>query len=129
MVDIRIILSGIWIALMLSYLLGDVLRIFSGDFTPGEIEGQKVTQMMWLGIAILMLIPIVMLILSLILDQPVNRWANIIAAVALFAFNLFGLPTYTSAYDRFLLVVGLMLNALTIWYAWNWDESVVSLPR
>jgi hypothetical protein len=39
MVDVRIILSGIWVALMLTYLLGDVLRIFAGDFKAGEIGG------------------------------------------------------------------------------------------
>ena len=40
MEDVRIILTGIWIALMLTYLLGDVIRIFAGDFKPGEIEGK-----------------------------------------------------------------------------------------
>ncbi|HEX2906615.1 MAG TPA: DUF6326 family protein [Phototrophicaceae bacterium] len=120
MPDTRIMLSGLWIALMLTYLLGDVLRIFSGDFKPGEIMGQAVTPGMWLGIAIFMLIPIVMLFLSLVLAQPVNRWVNIIAAILLFGFNLMGLPTYPSAYDKFLIVVGLVWNALTVWYAWNW---------
>jgi len=32
MEEVRIILSGLWVSLMLTYLLGDVLRIFSGDF-------------------------------------------------------------------------------------------------
>ena len=32
MLDTRIILSAFWVALTLTYLLGDVLRIFSGDF-------------------------------------------------------------------------------------------------
>jgi len=35
----RIILLILWVALMLTYLLGDVLRIFSGDFKAGEIGG------------------------------------------------------------------------------------------
>ena len=39
MPDTRIILSALWVALMLTYLLGDVLRIFSGDFVEGEIGG------------------------------------------------------------------------------------------
>ena len=120
MVDTRIILSGLWIALMLTYLLGDVLRIFTGDFTPGEIQGVKITQVMGLGIAILMVIPIVMVFLSLILDYQVNRWASIIVAIFFFGFNLLGLPTYPSAYDKFLIVVGLVFNVLTVWYAWNW---------
>jgi hypothetical protein len=78
---VQIKLSAFWAALMLTYLLGDVLRIFSGDFKAGEIGGMKITQTMWLGIAVLMVIPIVMVILSLTLNNPANRWANIIVAI------------------------------------------------
>jgi hypothetical protein len=124
MIDTRIILSAIWIALMLTYLLGDVLRIFSGDFKAGEMGGKpfKMTQGMWLGIAVVMLIPIVMILLSLVLPQPVNRWANIGVAGFFFVFNIIGLPTYPSAFDKFLIVVGLVFNALTVWVAWNWIQ-------
>ena len=120
MEDVQIKLSAIWVALMLTYLLGDVLRIFSGDFTGGEIGGMQVSQKMYLGMAVLMVIPIFMVVFSLTLRQPVNRWANIIVALFFFIFNLIGLPTYPSAYDKFLIVVGLAFNALTVWYAWNW---------
>jgi hypothetical protein len=116
----KIILSGIWVALMLTYLLGDVLRIYSGDFKAGEMGGKQITKGMWFGIAILMLIPILMVILSLMLDYPVNRWANIIVGIFFLLFNLIGLPTYPSAYDKFLIAVGLVFNVLTVWYAWKW---------
>jgi len=118
--DVRIILSGLWMALMLTYLLGDVLRIFAGDFKAGEMEGRKMTQTMLLGMSVLMLLPIVMLFLSLTLTYPLIQWASIVVAIFLFGFNLIGLPTYPSAYDKFLIIVGLVFNALTIWYAWNW---------
>lgn len=114
---VRITLSGLWVALMLTYLLGDVLRIFSGDIKAGEIGGVPATQIMWLGIAILMVMPIVMVVVSLTLNYPVNRWANILAAVLFFVFNLIGLPTYPSLYDKFLIVVGLVFNVLTVGYA------------
>jgi len=104
-----------------NYLLGDVLRIYAGDFKPGEITGRPVTKNLLLGIAILMTIPIVMVFLSLTLNYPLNRWANIIAAMVFLGFNLIGVPTYRSAYDRFLIIVGLGFNALTIWYAWQWQ--------
>jgi hypothetical protein len=120
MEDVQIKLSALWVALMLTYLLGDVLRIYSGDFKAGEIGGVKITQKMWLGIAVLMLIPIVMVLLSLTLKSPVNRWANIIVAIFFFIFNLIGLPTYPSAYDKFLIMVGLVFNILTVWVAWTW---------
>jgi len=118
MLDTRIILSGWWVALVLIYLYGDVLRICSGDFA--KMQNIQFTQAMWLGIAVLMLIPILMVPLSLALPQPVNRWANIIAAVFFFLFNLVGLPTYPSAYDKFLLAVSLGFNVMTVWTAKNW---------
>ena len=121
MEKVRIKLSALWTALMLTYLLGDVLRIFSGDFTAGEIDGMQIDQFMYLGLAILMVIPVVMVFLSLILKFPVNRWANIIIAVIFFAFNAVGLPTYPSIYDQFLIVVGLVFNLLIVWHAWKWN--------
>lgn len=123
--DINIKLSALWIALMLTYLLGDVMRIFSGDFTPGEIEGMQMSQGLLLLMAIIMLIPIVMLFLSLTLKYKVNRWANIVLAILLFGFNLIGLPGYLSIYDQFLIIVGLLFNVLTVWYAWKWPKQKV----
>lgn len=120
MEDVRILLSALWIAVVLTYLLGDVLRIFAGDFKPGEIGGRRMSQLQWLGIAGVMVTPILLVFLSLVLPQPISRWGNVIAAVSLFIFNLLGLPTYPSAYDRFLIVVGLGLNAVTVWYALMW---------
>ena len=117
---VQVKLSALWIALMLTYLLGDVLRIFSGDFEAGTTEGQPVTQAVWLFIAVLMLLPIIMVYLSLVLNNPPLRWVTIIVAAGLFLFNLVGLPTYPSAYDKFLIVVGLGFNGLTIWHAWRW---------
>ena len=120
MEDIRIILAGLWVALMLTYLLGDVMRIFAGDFKPGKIEGTKMTQGMLMLMALLMLIPIVMVVLSLTLSHPTIRWLHIGAAGFLFVFNIAGVRSYPGIYDRFLIIVGLLFNVITIWYAWNW---------
>ena len=88
MADMRIILSGLWVAVMLTYLLGDVLRVFAGDVTPGELGGRKASQGMWLGIAVIMLIPIIMVVLSLTLPYPAIGWVNIVVAVLVVVFNL-----------------------------------------
>jgi hypothetical protein len=116
----RVVLSGVWVALMLTYLLGDVLRIFAGDFAQGEMAGMEGSQAMYLLAAIVMLIPIVMVVLSLVLSYPTIRWLSIGAAGFLFLFNLVGLPGYPGLYDQFLIAVGLGFNALTIWYARRW---------
>ena len=124
MQNTKVTLSIIWIAVMLTYLLGDVLRIFTGDMIPGEIEGVKISQGMALGIAALMVIPILMVVLSLVLPHNINRWVNIIVAGFWFLFNLVGLPTYPGHYDKFLLAVSIVFNAITIWYAWTWTNPV-----
>ena len=120
MVDTRIVLSALWVATMLTYLLGDVLRIFSGDFETGQIAGGfEPTQAMWMLIAVIMLVPIVMVVLSVTLKYPAIRWVSIGAAAFLVIFNIMGLP-YPGAYDNFLIVVSFAFNALTIWYTWKW---------
>jgi hypothetical protein len=122
MADVRIILAGLWVAVMLTYLLGDVLRVFAGDVTPGELGGRKAGQGMWLGIAVIMLIPIIMVVLSLTLPYPAIGWINIVVAVIVVVFNLFGLP-YPGLYDNFLIMASFVFNALTVWYAWTWVST------
>jgi len=119
MLDTRIIIAGLWVAVMLTYLLGDVLRVFAGDFEPGKISGAEATQAMWLLIAVIMLVPIIMVVLNLTLSYPAIRWVNIIVTALVIVFNLVSLP-YPGAYDNFLIVVSFIFNALTVWYAWQW---------
>jgi hypothetical protein len=122
--DMKIKLSALWVALMLAFQQGDVMRLYSGDFMPGgTIDGFQPTQIMWLGMNIMMSIPIVMVYLSLTLGYKANRRANLIFAVFFFGLNLIGLPTYSSLYDQFLIILGLGFNVLTAWNAWKWSED------
>ena len=57
------------------------------------------------------------------LPYKANRWGKIILAIFFFGFNLVGLPTYPSVYDQFLIIVGLGINVLTVWYAWKWSAQ------
>ncbi|MDH3959333.1 MAG: hypothetical protein OEU98_07665 [Actinomycetota bacterium] len=123
MSDERIILSGLWVALMLTYFLGDVLRIFAGDMTPGEMDGEPGSDWVWLGAAAFMLVPILMVVLSLIVPYPAIRWITIAVSVAVILFNLVGLP-YKGMYDNFLIMVSFGFNAATIWYAATWTTEL-----
>lgn len=61
--------------------------------------------------------------LSLTLPYSMNHWANVIVAVVLFIFNIIDLPGYPGAHDKFVIIVGLVFKALTIWYAWTWSKE------
>jgi hypothetical protein len=104
----------------LLYLYGDVFRICSGDLAKKPIADLNLSQYIWLGLAILMMIPILMVFLNLVLPQPVCRWVNIIVAVFFFLYGLVGLPTYASLYDKFLIAVSMVFNLITLWYAIRW---------
>lgn len=116
MVDIKIVFSLVWVATMLCYLLGDVLRIYAGDFKPGEIGGKPVSHKMYFGIAIIMVIPIIMVVLSIFLENPVISWINLIVACFFLIFNLVGIGGY-KAYDIFILIVSFGFNGIIIWLA------------
>lgn len=118
-VDTRVILAGLWVAIMLTYLLGDVLRLMSGDAVPGEMAGKAASGAMWLGAALIMLVPIVMLVLSLTLPFPLIGWVSLVVTVVVVVFNVLGLP-YTGMYDNVLILVSFVFNALIAWYAWSW---------
>ena len=128
MVDVRIKLSALWVARMLTGFLGDVLRFLEPgmmeQITAGEVEGMPMTHELLLVAAIIMVIPIVMVFLSLTLPYKANRWTNIIFAIFFFGFDLIGLPSYTSVYATFLIIVGLVFCALIVWYAWKWPTDL-----
>ncbi len=118
--DTKVILSATWVVVTLIYLYGDVLRLYYSGDKARVLAGMNLNQFVWLGIAVLMLTPILMVFLTLVLPQPASRWANIIVAAFFFLFNLVGLPTYPPLFDKFLLAVSLGFNVVTIWYAYNW---------
>jgi len=122
LVDVKIILSALWVAAMFVWQQGDVQRLYSGDFQAGhDIPGKLISlETVWMISAITMTIPVVMIVLSLTLSYSVNRWANIVIGTFYTGYGLIGLPKYPSAYDRFLIFAGIVFTALIVRYAWKW---------
>jgi len=59
-------------------------------------------------------------LLTLMVPYPAIRWVCIVAAGFLFIFNAVSVNTYPAFYDKFLIIVGLAFNVLTIWLAATW---------
>ncbi len=122
---VTIKIAALWVAVMLSSLLGDVLRFYEPGIVKqiiaGEVEGMPMTLKGLLISAIIMAIPIVMVFLSLTLPHDANRWANIILSIFFFGFTLLWLLMKPPpAYKIFLGSLGLVSNALIVWYAYMW---------
>ena len=120
--DVRIILAVLWVARMLSSLNGDTYRLSDPVALKALLANTGpvvASRELLLVMSIIFVVPIFMSFLTLTLKYPAIRWANIIVAVLVVVFNLFGLP-YKGAYDNFLIIVSFVFNALTVWYAWKW---------
>ena len=132
MEDIRVRLSVLWLVATLDYIYADVF--FCIDVLGTKNGGAVVLQFSpgaWLGIAMLMQIPIAMILLSLVLKPGVNRWANIFAGVletAAVLLTAFILPILgmmgTSSYYVFFGIVEVACTSLIVWYAWRWPRAI-----
>ena len=81
-------LAILCLALMQVYLLGDVLRVFCLRFSFWRNRGQINAANNWLGVAAMMLAPVVMMVLKAFSEDKAMFYANI---DALFLFNAFEL--------------------------------------
>lgn len=120
--DRRVLLSTLWIVVMINMLKADILSLY----IPGAADelvrfaGETPIPQLMLGAAVIMEIAIVMIVLSRVLPQRVNRWANIIVAVLMIAFVAGGGSTYP--HYIFIAAVEVVCLLLIIWLAWRWPR-------
>lgn len=116
----RVQLAVCWVALMLIYLLGDVLRLYEKGQAAAFIDGKPMTQTHLMMAALLMLIPVLLALGMVFLPRGFARWAGIIGSLLLFIVNIFGVAGYSGLFDRVLIVISLALNAFTAVWTWLW---------
>lgn len=130
-VDVRIILSVLWVARMLSSLQGDSTRFHDPVALKELVAGTTeitVTNEMLLVLSIILAVPIFMSFLSLTLKDKANRWANLIIGVFFVVWELvFLIFVYLQdpAYEIFWGIAYLVFAALVVWYAWKWPKQEV----
>ncbi len=128
-VDVRIILSALWAARMLSSLMGDVTRLHDPVMLEQLIAGTSeitVTNTLLLVMSIIMAIPIFMSFLSLTLKDKANRWANLIIGTFFVVWEVvFLIFVYLpgAVYEIFWGIAYLVFAALVVWYAWKWPKQ------
>jgi hypothetical protein len=123
-IDTKVRLSTLWIVVMINMAYADILSLH----IPGALDevaktsvstGTPIPQLM-LGGAIMLEIPIAMILLSRVLKQQVNRWANIIASVITIVYVVGGRASYP--HYTFIAAVEVFCLLLIIWSAWKWTN-------
>jgi Family of unknown function (DUF6326) len=128
-VNIKIVIAGLWTAIMFVYLYADYLSLYRPGILNKIIDGYmgpfKVTQMALISAGLLMLISIIMIVLSLILSAKMNKLINIIISVLLTIVgiaNLIGdIWVYYLIYGVIEIIITLTILILSI----KWPKSEI----
>ena len=125
-VNVKIILSALWIAVMFIYVYADIKTLFQPEIPEqiiaGIVAGMKINQSFLFAAALLMSIPAIMIILSLILPPGINRWLNMVVSflhIALIIITRF-VPGKIWYYYIYYQSVEAIFHFLIIWFAWKW---------
>ena len=118
--DTKTLLSTLWIIVMINILMADILSLFIPGATDELVKtsastGASIPQLM-LGGAVMNELAIVMIILSRILKQRLNRWVNIIVSLITIAYVISG----GIAYPHYIFIAAveaicLLLIVLVAW--------------
>jgi hypothetical protein len=129
MKDEKVLLSTSWIFVLFNYLYCDVITLMDAktlnQVISGNVGGINMTEGFLLGASILMEIPIVMVLLSRILNYRINRLTNIIAGIIMTVVQLSSLVFGSSPtmYYIFFSIIEISCSSFILWYSWTWSNS------
>ena len=125
-VNVKIILSALWVAVMFIYVYADIKTLSQPEIPEqiisGIMAGMTISQSFLFAAAVLMSIPPIMIILTLILKPSINRWVNIIVSflhILLIIITRF-VPGKIWYYYIYYQSIEAIFHFLIIWYAWRW---------
>jgi hypothetical protein len=126
--DVRIILAVLWVAGMLSSLMGDAYRLADPVAQKASLANTAsfvAPPELVLVFSLIFAGSVFMSVLTLTLKSPASRWANrivgIIFAIIPLAFWVLHLFVWRSAgYEIVWATAQLVFALLVVWYAWKW---------
>ena len=110
----------LWLFAVLNFIYCDVVTLYDHVFIP-QPSTIPMTQLFLLGAAGLVEIPMVMVLLSRLLEYRPNRWANMLAGgfmTLVQAATLF--VTTPTMYYAFFSTIEIATTAVIVWLAWTW---------
>lgn len=121
-IDKKALLSTLWIFVLLNVIFRDLHEFFRAGMIEEIITGTPVSEQMMLIGGIMMEIPILMVLLSRILDYGINRWANIIIGAVIIALVIS--MGQKDLDDLFFASVEVIALSAIIWLAVKWREVI-----
>ena len=122
-IDKKALLSTLWIFVLLNVIFRDLHEFFRAGMIEEIITLTPVSEQVMLIGGIMMEIPILMVLLSRILNYRINRWANIIIGAVTIAL-IIGLGQ-KDLDDIFFATIEVIALSAVIWLAVKWREPKI----
>ena len=121
-IDVRVLLSTLWIVVMINMLKADILSLYIPGVTDEFVNfsasvGASIPQLLLFG-ALMGNLAIAMIILSRVLKYGINRWVNIVVGIAIIAYIWGGMASYP--HYIFIASVETLCLLLIVWFAARW---------
>jgi hypothetical protein len=120
----KIKLGVLWLILEVAYLTYGMVELEA--LALGAIEGIQGTPDELLLLAVILLVPYMMAVLSLTLKGSANRWTNIIVGLVFIVLSIIGLiELAVEPWAILITLTEFVPLALIVWYAWKWPKQEV----
>lgn len=127
-VDVKVVLSGLWISMLFVFAYVDIFGFFREDVINGALArelpgaGFAINQTFLALTTIYILIPSLMLVVSLLAPPKLNRRANLIVAVVYTATIAASMVGESWVYYLLGSVVEILLLTAIVRTAWRWPR-------
>ncbi len=122
-IDKKALLSTLWIFVLLNVIFRDLHEFFRAGMLEEIVNGTPVSEQMMLIGGVMVEIPILMVLLSRILNYRINRWANIIIGAVIIALVI-GVGS-KDLDDIFFATIEVIALSAIIWLAVKWREPKI----
>jgi len=127
-VNVKIILAGLWTVLMVLFIYADIFSLFRNGQIEKMISGYMgpfmVTQNSLLIASLLMAIPALMIIISLTLKSKINRYINIVVALAYVFVEIGNMIGETWIYYLVYGIIEIIITIFIVIKAIKWPSKI-----
>lgn len=126
-VPIRLKLALLWAALMFLYIYNDYFSLY----LPGTIDGMRAgrigplgeaTDLVLVGVSLMLAVPALMIFLSAALPAAVSRWLNVLLGAVytvIEVLTLFGSPPFY----QIVVCLEIAVTLTIVWLSLRWPQS------
>lgn len=131
-VDVKVVVSGLWVAMLFAFAYVDILGFFRADILENALDGKvagtsfKANQLFLAYSTVYVLIPILMVAASLLITPHLNRILNVVVSLVYLVTVVGACVGEQHVYYLLGSAVEVVLLAAIARIAWTWPAPVAA---